>query len=490
MNKDIDNIFKDGLQGHTEEPPAFIWDSINSELGTARANNNRIVIWRSLAAAAFIGVIFLSGLLFKGIDDNLNSNEVIGYNHSNNEKVEKEKIVKEAAVISSDEPKTEEKQIESITKVVVPTKTFLSEQSEFSDSRKSNENKAKTSNAQDNEKPNLSNEQEFIVETQIEETEVDLSPVILDDSSNEQTSSSEKLNESLPIVYSEGSQVILAQNNQKKEYEPFPGKPSVYNPTKSKSKYVITLGGQVAPGYSDKEVSGASNTASKESGIVTISGGLNVNVKAKSRWSIETGAYYTQSGQKFSNEVYGDDRSLFMRANRAKVTEKETEVPLNNSLGKINLKNVPIFGEDNYGKMPSLPNVSNPELGSPNNTVGMIDIQQELDFIEVPLLVRYHLIDSKVNLSLAGGMSTNFLVDNNVYYLEGGNKTWIGETEQINNVNYSAVFGLGLQAPIWKTLQFNLEPRLKYFMNSVSSDTSTDYKPYSIGLFTGVSFRF
>lgn len=122
--------------------------------------------------------------------------------------------------------------------------------------------------------------------------------------------------------------------------------------------------------------------------------------------------------------------------------------------------------------------------------VEAITVQQELEYLEIPFLLRYNLLNKSVGLSVSGGMSTNFLIGNNAYRLENSSKNRIGETQDINEISYSAIFGFGFRAPILKSLDFNLEPRIKYFMNSVTDSPESSYKPYSIGIYTGVSYHF
>jgi len=35
-----------------------------------------------------------------------------------------------------------------------------------------------------------------------------------------------------------------------------------------------------------------------------------------------------------------------------------------------------------------------------------------------------------------------------------------------------------------------VEPRVKYFLNSLNSNSSVRYKPYIFGIYTGVSYEF
>lgn len=117
-------------------------------------------------------------------------------------------------------------------------------------------------------------------------------------------------------------------------------------------------------------------------------------------------------------------------------------------------------------------------------------LNQELGFIEVPIEIAYSVIDSKIGLSLIGGFSTLFLNSNDIYSLENsGRRTRLGEASNINDMSYSANFGIGVNYNISKQLRFNLEPTFKYQINTFN-DTSGDFQPFFIGVYTGLSFKF
>nr|WP_321234035.1 hypothetical protein [uncultured Psychroserpens sp.] len=117
-------------------------------------------------------------------------------------------------------------------------------------------------------------------------------------------------------------------------------------------------------------------------------------------------------------------------------------------------------------------------------------IDQQLGFIEVPIELEYNLVDKKIGLNLIGGFSTLFLSNNEIYsVLDNGDRTLVGEATNINNMSYSANFGVGVNYNISEKLQFNLEPTFKYQINTFN-DTSGDFQPFFIGVYTGLSFKF
>lgn len=117
------------------------------------------------------------------------------------------------------------------------------------------------------------------------------------------------------------------------------------------------------------------------------------------------------------------------------------------------------------------------------------NIDQRFGFIEVPLELEYRLLDRKFGINVIGGFSTFFLNQNEVYADIDGASTLIGEANNMNSTSFSANFGLGLDYNLSKKWNFNLEPQFKYQINTFNN-TSGNYRPFFIGLYTGLSYKF
>ena len=125
------------------------------------------------------------------------------------------------------------------------------------------------------------------------------------------------------------------------------------------------------------------------------------------------------------------------------------------------------------------------------NEVPVLDgkMVQQLGYIEVPLEVNYALVDQKFGVDLIGGLSSLFLVDNAVLLESRELVTEMGEANNVNSMNFSANVGMGLNYKFSPKLQFNLEPMFKYQLNTFSK-TAGNFHPFSVGVYSGVSFRF
>jgi len=113
-----------------------------------------------------------------------------------------------------------------------------------------------------------------------------------------------------------------------------------------------------------------------------------------------------------------------------------------------------------------------------------------LRYVEVPLEIQYTLSDKKFGVNVIGGFSSFFLNQSKLFYeADNGDRRIIGEARNINNLSYSANVGLGLNYKVSKTFNFNLEPIFKYQFNTFNN-TSGDFSPFFIGVYSGFAIKF
>jgi len=123
------------------------------------------------------------------------------------------------------------------------------------------------------------------------------------------------------------------------------------------------------------------------------------------------------------------------------------------------------------------------------NTKTAGNIEQRFGFIEIPLELEYRLLDKKIGINVIGGFSTFFLNNNEIYADVDGASMLIGEANNINSTSFSANFGLGMDYSLSKQWNINLEPTFKYQINTFNNTTG-NFKPFFIGVYTGLSFKF
>jgi len=126
------------------------------------------------------------------------------------------------------------------------------------------------------------------------------------------------------------------------------------------------------------------------------------------------------------------------------------------------------------------------------NTANIINgsLQQRIGFVEIPVEAVYAISNKRLGVQVVGGLST-LLLNNNEVILnsEDGLQSNLGSANGINDVSFTTNIGLGLDYKLTDKLKFNVEPSLKYQLNAFDESVG-DFKPYFVGLYTGVSYRF
>ncbi|PVX51835.1 hypothetical protein C7377_0125 [Balneicella halophila] len=112
-------------------------------------------------------------------------------------------------------------------------------------------------------------------------------------------------------------------------------------------------------------------------------------------------------------------------------------------------------------------------------------LSYELQFIEIPLGVEYKWLEtSSFDLFTTTGISTLLRNKNNIYINENQQ---FAESTNINKTSFSANLGLKFNYQLNSKLSVNLEPQVKYLLNTVTNNNNL--KPYTLGVNVGFSWK-
>ena len=101
----------------------------------------------------------------------------------------------------------------------------------------------------------------------------------------------------------------------------------------------------------------------------------------------------------------------------------------------------------------------------------------------------YTVFNSVFGLDIIGGVSTLVLGDNQVSVTAGDYSEVLGAANNLSSISFASNIGLGLHYKMSSKFRFNVEPMFKYQLNPYT-DSSVSYKPYYLGVYTGLSFKF
>ncbi|MDX9696529.1 MAG: outer membrane beta-barrel protein [Bacteroidales bacterium] len=260
---------------------------------------------------------------------------------------------------------------------------------------------------------------------------------------------------------------------------------------KAKHKGQWALGVELAPSYSYRHLTSSGNQESVvyfntvENPTKTFSGGFNVQYKVYKRLTIQSGVYYSQMGQSIGNMTIYDNKN-YDNATPATKSNYISSITLTNSVGNININSKYVFVDQTNLRVNT--SSENKFFFDPNDpSLSIIDskVQQTFEYIDIPLMVRYKVVDKKIDVNIAAGISASFLVGNNVTLIMNETETNIGETKNINQNNYTGNIGLSLDLPIANRVTFRIEPSFRYFLNALNTDSEIKSHPYSFSVFSG-----
>ena len=246
------------------------------------------------------------------------------------------------------------------------------------------------------------------------------------------------------------------------------------------------VGARVSPTYLSSSLKAANqsmNGSLDESALLSYTGGVTVSFKVTSRFSLQTGLYYSSLGRQISGiESYSGFSPVAG-------TKSGSLFGVATGTGTISSSNRNIFLVDVLStRITSQYTVDNFDPVKADLTPFGNELKQNFEYLEIPFMLSYKIIDKKVDFNVLGGLSYNFLLGNSTYAIGEGTSVLIGTTEGVDPILLSSALGMSLEYALSQRLSFNFEPTFRYFLNS-EGRISLD-NPYTFGLFSGLYFNF
>jgi len=492
VHNNIDKIFKDGLGDYSEKAPAFIWDNIEQELSRKRSIKNRTIFY-SVAASIALILSFGAGYLFTNSEPNAQIAQL-----DNTTRVQEsmpEKNNNNTTPLSATETTTKkatESKNASATETNEETKIPKDNEKTQIIASKKEESKVKKASSSGTLLPPM-----FALQSNFDASNV-----------NANSYGEKKVNEnneSLKKINTIASLLEVKKIDQGLIYEirqaPLLDLEDIDTPSKVENTWAVGISGTPLLSYRNVQStnndamytavnnSGLQQNYENEKPLMAYSAGVNVNYSLSSRWNIQGGLYYSETGQVIENiNLTQSPWSVYN-------TDGTGEYTVNTSAGNLIVnESIEVLVEHaeqtDFNRAPNVVlDKGGPELiesGENSTNSGFI---QKFEYYEVPLIVSYKLIDRKVNINLSGGLSANFLARNNNYLQEDSGKSKIdSEIDGLKTTSYSSIIGIGFEYPFVSNISFSLNPTFRYSLNSINSKGST--YPYSFGVYTGLTYSF
>ena len=137
---------------------------------------------------------------------------------------------------------------------------------------------------------------------------------------------------------------------------------------------------------------------------------------------------------------------------------------------------------------------SNPNLGKSENISSKEiensgSLNQVFGYVEIPVEIKYNVVNGKLGLNVVGGFST-LLLNRDEVFIETNNFTQsLGSSNNLRSVNFSGNIGLDVDYAIHKNLFINISPMFKVQTNTFSKNAGS-IQPYYLGVYTGLNYKF
>lgn len=499
--KQIDRLFREQFKNMEVNPPKEVWENIATALKKEKENRRAVPLWYKLAGVAAALLLFVSvgSIFFSTPDHNkITIEEDIPQNnntspdaHQKNSPLQEDTTNKHNTEITSADSDTKiitndditDKKVDNNTGRSASNKPIVENQKASNQSENTVSEIASESGDKNKEEdiPSGINKEPFSVsdtevaasETSGKEKEKNKNLEVIPDSEEAVSETTEEIaaaetneeaeeenKKSLLEYIAQKEEIEIAENNlPENRWEVSPNFAPVYYNT-------LGDGSSIDPEFS----------SNSKSGDVNYSYGVQVSYAINKKLSVRTGLNkvdlsYVTNDVEFAPAVPSEGlQSVTYKNNNyiVAVGKRGTLTPPASNLPTMTEDGIPIV----------------PRSGITPGTMA-----QQLDYFEIPLELKYALLDSKIGVNLIGGMSTLLLNSNEVSIASDGFSSTIGSANNLNNFSFSTNLGFGLDYKVSKRFIFNLEPMFKYQINPYS-DSSVDFKPYYLGVYSGFSYRF
>lgn len=492
--KHIDRLFQERFKDFEATPSDAVWENIEAQLNKKKKKRRVIPIWwRYAGVAALLLLLFTIGSIYFNGQEETPINNVVDTKDVLKQESEVNKTEDVITNTDSEDILKEKSQIEQAT-----DKINSSNEASIAESTSSEKESLKV----DSENLNLNKKQIISNKAiKLENKGAVASNNSKEDSNLIKTDIASNTNSSNEAVKNEDALI----NTEK-------ARDLINNPSKNNT----------AVAEVDNKTSSDSE---KEENTKSIEDAINENKKIieeekkLNRWSIAPNAapvYFSSLGEgssidpQFNGNSKSTDPNMSYGIKASYAINKKLSI--RSGVNKVNLgyntNNVVVFQSVGFSSSAvALENINSNGINADNISLisgenlasskapesfkksSNTSLNQSLGYIEVPLEIQYALTNKKLGVNVIGGFSSFFLSNNEIFSESEGSKSFIGKASNINNVSYSANFGLGLNYQFSKKIDLNLEPMFKYQINTFNN-TSGDFKPYFIGIYTGFAIKF
>ena len=471
QKKNIDQLFNERFANHQADPPSHVWDKVQARLEKDKKDRVIAIWWKAAGVAASLALILsLAGLL-----DTSQSKSI----------VEQQPEVKNNSTPSTQIDKAVEINLRQ-DKPRVAASNKAAQNNAIKPQVKSSDNTVSKN------KPNVLKTPEnavvkLVVKKNAGVLSKNLGVAVVKPNNSPVISENKEIINTEVVVPTASSTVIASEEKISpeeaekqsiydaiQEQKQLESKEAVANNTNPQEN-LWEIAPNIAPVYYNTLSQGSSIDASfadnSQSGDVNISYGIGVRYALSGRLKIRSGISNVALSYSTAGIELGDGPVSLALKNIDYASEGI--VVIAQDLGTFSSQNQ----DGTFGDI------------TPKSTNGEAFINQNISYYEVPLELSYTLFDSAFGLDVIGGVSTLLLGNNEVSVSAGSYNEVLGSANNLSSLSFATNIGLGLHYKMSSKFRLNVEPMFKYQLNPYT-DSSVSFKPYYLGVYTGLSFKF
>jgi hypothetical protein len=404
-DEQLDDLFRERLEQYSQEPPPEVWQGIMFALDQKKTSR-RIVLLRWSAVAAMLLVVITTGLWIISTSIPDTSPKLAGEQSAQTPDSSDAKL-KGHPIIVPEKLRPENLTAHNPKSSALP-KTIT----------------ASIESARISENSGITRESNQIVSiASLKKIDVVL-----------RTASYDK---SLQTRYTRSSFIIKGNSDKDNDREM-----AVQAGKKERnqiSKRGWSVGLRVSPAYSSFASAYTDAYARKlnttgDQAQASLGGGISVHYVASARWYIESGIQYSQSSDKpgsshlFSAKAdYAATPQSGYKYYNSTLSADNGQLAINSTAGVVQFDKTPVHAE--------LVTVPESTIGLNTALLTSGELSQAFDFIEFPLSIHYQIMNKKPVIDLFSGISTNFLVGNNVFIQNQSGSERVGKTKDISAIS-------------------------------------------------------
>ncbi len=260
----------------------------------------------------------------------------------------------------------------------------------------------------------------------------------------------------------------------------------------------IRFGAHFAPAYNYRLLAAGNDFAFQtipfealEERIMTFGAGFDASYRISPAWSVQTGMGYVNTGQYVKDiMVYAHPAQMPLYQQDPSLSKTYHPQTIITSQGSIRMHDPYHYFADvqSYRVITNKQTFDETDIRTLKKSAE--GITQVFRYLEVPLVLRYHIVRRDLGLQLKGGVAGNYLMQNEVFAGRNTMQKSIGETYGVRQLNVSAIGGLSLDIPLTGRLVFHFEPTAQIFLSPVSGHGIMTGRafPYSYSVRTGLSY--